>query len=142
MKELVPVLSAHRKRIVDAFGTPQWSAVAEAYGAGDDAPKVQLKTALENVVAWARQLTDDAAVLGHLDAFVDEATKAASPSTGATAGLAMIFANATANTGWWAAQYSTSTTYVADCKGCGAPQLRVLHFVCEYCGNPLYEETE
>ena len=139
--DLVATLAAHRNHLIAAFRGPDWDAVATAYGAVGDSREAQLQGALEAVVTWARRLTADPEVLTHLDGFVRETLDEVAPKTGAVAGLAMIFANATAHTGWWAARYAAKTTDVADCDGCGAPQLRVLHFECEYCGEPLYPEA-
>lgn len=138
--DLVATLAAHRNHLLSAFKTAEWDAVASSYGAVGDDRMAQLESALNAVVTWARQLTTDAEVLAHLDTFVKEAIDEAAPKTGATAGLSMIFANATAHAGWWAAKYTHETTYIADCSGCGAPQMRVLHFQCEYCGESLYPE--
>ncbi|MEZ4322562.1 MAG: hypothetical protein R3F61_34160 [Myxococcota bacterium] len=138
--DLVGTLSAHRAHLVDAFRGPSWAAVAQDYGATGATREDQLRAALTAVVTWARGLTADPAVLAHLDTFVSEAMDAAVPKTGAVAGLSMIFANATASTGWWASQMSSKTTYVASCTSCGAPQKKLLKFTCEYCGLPLYEE--
>lgn len=138
--DLVATLAAHRKHLLDAYKGPQWPEVAQHYGASGATREAQLRSALESVVAWARRFPSAAAISDRLDRFTADALDEASPKTGATAGLSMIFANATANTGWWAAKYSTTTTYIADCSSCGAPQQKVLVFVCQYCGNPLYEE--
>lgn len=138
----VATLAAHRQHLLTAYTTPNWAEVSAAYGAEGSDRTAQLKSALHAVVDWARSASDDPELLGHLDSYVDEAMKETAPQTGATAGLSMIFANAVANTGWWANKLNPSTTYIASCGGCGATQTRVLHFQCEYCDQPLYPERE
>lgn len=134
---LVAHVAAHRARLLAAYAGPQWATVAAAYGARQGTRHDQLEFALNAVVSWSRQLTDDPRILAHLDALTAGALDEVAPARART-GLAAIFANAQANTGFWAEQMSSETSYVAACQSCGAPQMRVLHFACEHCERPLY----
>ena len=139
--QLIQTLAAHRGHLLSAYRGSEWPEVAEAYGATGSTREEQLRGALGAVEAWARGLTRDPELLERLATFTTEAMSEVGPKTGATAGLAMIFANATANVGWWAEQRSSGTSYVATCNSCGASQQRLLEFTCQYCGSPLYEES-
>jgi hypothetical protein len=140
--DLLATLSAHRAHLLQAFRGPAWGAVAASYGATAATRPDQLRQALTAVEQWARQVGPTPEVAAHLDTFVSEAMDEAVPKQGAVAGLAMIFANATANAGWWAQQRAgAGSTYVARCHGCGATQQKVLIFDCQYCGAPLYGDN-
>lgn len=136
---LVEHIAAHRARLLAGFRTPSWPAIAAEYGATEGTPRERLETALNAVAAWSRRWTDDPALHAHLDVFTAEALKEVAPRTDARAGLGMIFANAGANTDFWARHRSPNTPYVAACGACGAPQGRVLNFTCEHCDQPLYD---
>jgi hypothetical protein len=139
--DAVAVLAAHRARLLGAFRGGTWAPTAAAYQAIGPTPLAQLESALRAVESWGRHVTADPAVHAHLDTFVREALDEVAPATGAVAGLAGIFANATAHAGWWAAQTDGTTSYVATCASCGATQQRVLTFTCERCDQPLYPEA-
>ena len=138
--DLVQVLAAHRAHLLQAYRGPSWDVVAENYAVPPGPREAQLRAALISVEAWARSFAPDPALAAHLDTFVKEAMDEVGPKTGATAGLGMIFANATASVGWWAAQRAQGTSYVATCVGCAGSQTRPLQFKCQYCGEALYEE--
>lgn len=137
---LFGMIAAHRSRLLEAYRGPEWAEVARAYGLEDAPREVQLRAALDAVAAWGSSLLGDGAAEGRaqLERFTEDALAETRPKTGALAGLGAIFANATANVGWWAQRASSAGSIVASCPGCGATQRKVLEFRCEYCGGELY----
>ncbi len=140
-------ISAHRARLLAAFrneGAESWADARSSYGVGEQSARdAELRACLEAVAAWGRmaaaQVEGGAALVMQLDALVRETMKEIAPATGAKAGLAAIFANATANAGWWKQQWQgISTTQAARCRSCGARQETALVFDCPYCGQFLY----
>jgi hypothetical protein len=139
---LCAVVAGHRKRLLEAWRGPAWDAVAAEYGATGATRREALRAALDAVRAWALSLAEgaeiDASLRDHLTRLTDDALREVGPEHGARAGLAAIFANATASTGWWAARTAAAAALVASCPGCGASQQRILCFECQYCGGALY----
>lgn len=146
--ELGQVVVMHRQRLVSAFRDPgAWGPVRASYGVGDlGAREPEMRACLEALCGWARTAaggiggqaaTDLTARLG--DLVRETMDEVAPPATGAKAGLAAIFKNATANVGWWKQRAGDARPiHVARCRSCGATQTTALLFDCEYCGNFLY----
>ena len=148
---LTSFVAMHRSRLLEAFEDDQeWDKVRSSYGIeGLNTPEDELRACLTEVTRWAQARVSDAhpgaqPFRNHLsslvDDTVDEATSTA-PQTGASAGLGAIFANATANVGWWEQQSQRiGATVTSNCQTCGAAQETALVFECEYCGSFLYED--
>jgi hypothetical protein len=151
-EELADAVASHRSRLLAAYrGDEPWDEVRASYEvASSGAREAELRACLEAVVAWgtaaARSLGPSATGLAaHLADLVRETMNEVSPppSTGAKAGLAMIFANATANVSWWKEKYgAVKNVYVARCRYCGGKQTTALAFHCPYCGRFLYDDPK
>jgi hypothetical protein len=152
-EELADAISMHRARLLAAFrGEEPWEPVRESYGVPPTGPReAELRACLEAVAIWgsdaARRLggPQGTALAAHLADLVRETMNEASPApaTGSKAGLGMIFANATANVGWWKERYGkVKQTYVARCRHCGGKHTTALAFHCPYCGRFLYDDPK
>jgi hypothetical protein len=148
--ELADAISMHRARLLAAFrGEEPWEPVRETYAVPSlGGREAELRACLEAVAAWgteaARRLGAPA-LAAHLADLVRETMNEVSPApaTGGKAGLAMIFANATAHVGWWKERYGkVKQIYVARCRHCGGKHTTALAFHCPYCGRFLYDDPK
>lgn len=150
---LADAVSMHRARLLAAFrGEEAWEPVCESYGVAPTGPREQqLRACLEAVAGWGSEAArrvggaEAMALSARLADLVRETMNEVSPppTTGSKAGLAMIFANATANVGWWKERYGkVKTVYVARCRHCGGKQTAALAFHCPYCGRFLYSDPK
>lgn len=151
--ELADAVGAHRERLLGAYRDEEpWEPVRASYGVEALGHRdAELRACLEAVAAWgkhaAQQLGgDEAPVLAaRVDELVRDTMKeiAPAPTTGAKAGLAAIFANATAHVGWWKERYGkVKLTDAARCRTCGARQTQALVFDCMHCGQFLYGDPK
>ncbi|MCB9612841.1 MAG: hypothetical protein H6722_10360 [Sandaracinus sp.] len=150
--ELADAVSMHRARLLAAFrGEEPWEPVAESYGVTPTgAREAELRACLEAVATWGRDAASrlgppGVGITAHLADLVRETMNeiAPAPTTGGKAGLAMIFANATASVSWWKERYGkVKTIYVARCRFCGGKQTTALAFHCPYCGRFLYADPK
>ncbi len=148
--DLGDVIAAHRARLLAAYrGEEAWEEARATYGVGAlGAREAELRACLEALSAWAQSAAralgpSGTALAAHAADLVRETmAELAGPATGAKAGLSMIFANATANVGFWKEKAGkVRQAYVARCRHCGGRQLNALVFECSYCGRFLYDPT-
>jgi len=147
-EELGGLVAAHRSRLLAAHrGEEAWDAVLASYGVtAQGSREAELRACLTALAAWARDAANTlggaagVALAAHAADLVSETMRElAPPATGSRTGLSMIFANATANVGFWKERYGHARgTYAARCRHCGARQLVALVFECPYCDRFLY----
>lgn len=141
------VIAAHRARLLGAYrGEEAWEEVRATYGVGAlGSREAELRACLEALSGWASAAARGLGPAGialaayAADLVKETMSELAPPATGAKAGLAMIFANANANVGFWKERAGkVKQAYVARCRHCGGHQQNALVFDCSYCGRLLY----
>jgi len=159
--QLAEIVAAHRERILASHrggdGAEPWASVRSAYGVPVSAREQELEACLDAVVAWARESLpglapgapgepDAASLDAHLAGLVAETRRELSPPTsgaGGVAGLGAIFANATANVGWWQERFrQVKEVSVIRCRTCGSRQEQALVFACAYCGREMFGDPK